>query len=71
MTQSLLPKITNVPKGTTYDLVEHDFSRGEPANYPCSKGFGSLSDVGMLMTQGRGGPLGLWTSLGVSNLQVR
>ncbi|EJK60904.1 hypothetical protein THAOC_18679 [Thalassiosira oceanica] len=28
VTQSLLPKIANVPKGTTYDLVEHDFSRG-------------------------------------------
>ncbi|KAL7543766.1 hypothetical protein ACHAXR_013076 [Thalassiosira sp. AJA248-18] len=28
VTQSLLPTIENVPEGTKYDLVEHDFSRG-------------------------------------------
>lgn len=70
MTQSLLPKIPKVPEGTTFDLVEHDFSRGEPAN----RGSG-LTDpclnLDMFATQVRGGPRGLWTSPGVSNSQVR
>jgi len=28
VTQSLLPTISNIPEGTQYELIEHDFSRG-------------------------------------------